>query len=65
MTTKTSLKIPNFSDDNGGDDDDDGGGGDDDDDDDLQDTNFYAKIVNVKWDMFISQYDTGGSFRIF
>ena len=61
MTTKTSLKIPNLSDDN------DGGGGDDDDDDDndLQDTNFYAKIFNVKWDMLISEYDIGGSFRIF
>jgi hypothetical protein len=44
MTTKTSLQIPNVSDDN------DGGGDDDDDDDDndLQDTNFYCKIVNIK-----------------
>jgi hypothetical protein len=57
MTAKAGLKIPNLSDDNDGDD--------DDDDDDLQDTNFYAKIVNVKWDMLISEYDIGGSFRIF
>jgi hypothetical protein len=30
---------------------------DDDDDDELQDTNFYAEIDIVKWDMLISEYD--------
>jgi hypothetical protein len=32
---------------------------------DLQDTNFYAELLIDKWDMLISEYNIGGSFRIF
>jgi hypothetical protein len=59
QTIKTSLKIPNLNDDDGGDDDD------DDHHHHLQDTNFYAELVTDKWDILISEYDIGGSFRIF
>jgi len=59
VNTKTSLKIPILSDD----DDDDYYYYDDDDD--LQDTNFYAETNIVNWDMLISGYDIGSSFRIF